>query len=124
MTKRTCPACNTDWYSADSGGVWICECGVVLPPEKENTALPGGKVKTYGNFTMKGRVAQMRKKRTTVRAEQALTALEAAMTDMESGKISRLKAINIILLEIDSYIADTAPVPYGLTGHKAGASHD
>ena len=109
-------------YSADSGGVWICECGVVLPPEKENTALPGGKVKTYGNFTMKGRVAQMKK----TRAEQALTALEAAMTDMESGKISRLKAINIILLEIDSYIADTAtaPVPYGLTGHKAGASHD
>lgn len=33
--KRTCPRCGADWYSADSGGVWICECGVVLPPEKK-----------------------------------------------------------------------------------------
>ena len=30
--KRTCPKCGAIWVSADTG-VWICECGVVLPPE-------------------------------------------------------------------------------------------
>jgi hypothetical protein len=33
MTKRTCPKCGTDWYSADASGIWLCECGAILPPE-------------------------------------------------------------------------------------------
>ncbi len=33
MTKRTYPSCGAELYSADSGGVWIYECGTELIQE-------------------------------------------------------------------------------------------
>ena len=33
--KRNCPVCGKDWYSADTVGVWKCECGAKIPPPKE-----------------------------------------------------------------------------------------
>jgi len=33
--KRTCPKCGVDWYSADTVGVWRCECGAKIPPPKK-----------------------------------------------------------------------------------------
>jgi len=37
MVKRICPHCGAEWWSADSAGVWICECGAEMGPE-ENEA--------------------------------------------------------------------------------------
>jgi primosomal protein N' len=32
MQKRICNKCNTDWYSADTKNIWICEkCGNEIP---------------------------------------------------------------------------------------------
>ncbi len=33
MVSRQCPNCGAIWHSADSGGVWICECGAEIGPE-------------------------------------------------------------------------------------------
>lgn len=37
MVKRTCPSCNTDWFSALSQEDWICDkCGTLIPKEENN----------------------------------------------------------------------------------------
>ncbi len=37
MTKRTCPKCSTNWYSADTATTWKCtKCGAKIKPEGEN----------------------------------------------------------------------------------------
>ncbi len=36
MTRRKCPKCDQDWYSAVSSGSWICEnCGAEIREENE-----------------------------------------------------------------------------------------
>jgi len=59
------------------------------------------------------------------RAERAVKKIERAMADLEAGKISRYKALNIILTTVNEYFddADKHPIPYELT-EKAGVSHD
>jgi ribosomal protein L37AE/L43A len=34
MVSRQCPSCEAEWHSADSGGVWTCECGAEIGPER------------------------------------------------------------------------------------------
>ena len=38
MTRRRCPKCGQDWYSAKSQGSWTCEkCGAII---REKDELP------------------------------------------------------------------------------------
>ncbi len=55
------------------------------------------------------------------RAGHALKKVETAMNDMKAGKISRPKALNIILVAVNDYCDDTHP--YKPT-QRAGADDD
>jgi len=56
------------------------------------------------------------------RAERAVKKIERAMADLEAGKISRYKALDIILATVNGYFEDN-PIPYELTD-KAGGTDD
>ncbi|MBP7333080.1 MAG: hypothetical protein KBA08_12440 [Firmicutes bacterium] len=56
------------------------------------------------------------------RAERAVKKIERAMADLEAGKISRYKALDIILATVNGYFEDN-PISYELTD-KAGGTDD
>lgn len=35
MTRRICPICGRSWYSSQTDGTWICECGAEIGKEHE-----------------------------------------------------------------------------------------
>jgi len=57
MTSRKCPACGTEWHSADTFTTWTCQkCGCGIPNEdspynenNENNEQGGRKINVYPN---------------------------------------------------------------------------